>query len=96
MNMTSWRRRLLGAAAALTLAATSLGTAPAGARAGEAVPAIDNSNRTQVAATYRSAIEANALLNPNWTGTTNGCVAGTASNEYDAACLLYTSDAADE
>lgn len=87
MNMTSWRRRLLGAAAALTLAATSLGTAPAGARAGEAVPAIDNSNRTQVAATYRSAIEANALLNPNWTGTTNGCVAGTASNEYDAATV---------
>lgn len=60
---------------------------PASAANGAAVPDINNTNRAQVAASYRSAIEANMNLSPGWTGSTRGCAAGTSTATYDAATV---------
>lgn len=56
---------------------------PIGAASTSAVPAIDNNNRAQVAATYRSAIEGNLELAPQWNGAVNSCSAGSASASFD-------------
>ncbi len=78
----------LGALVALGgLLAVLLAAAPVAARSGAAVPNIDNNNRAQVASTFQSAIEENLGLNPQWTGSTNGCNAGTATEEFDAATI---------
>jgi|GEM_PF-3803907 len=79
--------KLLTALMVLSLAILGLGTSPLGARNGSAVPAIDNTNRAQVAATYRSAIQANLALNPTWDGDANRCDAGDANDSFDAATV---------
>ena len=79
--------KLLTALVVLALTVLGLGTSPLGARNGSAVPAIDNNNRAQVAATYRSAVEANMLLNPSWNGDASGCDAGQANDSFDAATV---------
>ncbi len=52
-----------------------------------AVPAINNQNRRQVAATYRAAVEANLSINARWTGSTSSCTAGSASSDFDAGTV---------
>ncbi len=81
------RRRLLAITAILSMFMFGLGTAPVAARNGAAVPQIVNSDRAQVAATYRSAVQQNLLLNPQWNGSAATCRAGTSSNTFDAATV---------
>lgn len=78
---------LVAVASIISMIVVAMSTAPAAARNGRSVPAISNSNRAQVAATYQSAIEANLVLNPQWNGSTSGCNAGTSSNTFDAATV---------
>jgi len=80
-------RRILAIVSALALAIVGSGISPASARAGASVPAINNADRAQVAATYLSAIDENLEINHQWTGSTDPCTAGSASNAYDAATI---------
>ena len=64
-----------------------LGSAPLAARGGSSVPAINNNDRAQVAATYRTAIEANMLLSPGWSGSASDCEAGTSTDAFDGATV---------
>lgn len=87
INRAQITRRTLAVVSILSMVLFGLGTTPVAARNGEAVPAITNSSRAQVAATYQSAIEANLTLNPQWNGSTAACTAGTSSNTFDAATV---------
>ena len=80
-------RRMLSLLSIVSVLVLGLGTSPASARNGAAVPAINNADRAQVAATYQSAIEGNLLLNPQWNGSTAACQPGTATNTFDAATI---------
>ena len=80
----------LGALSALLLALAGLiglSVAPAGAGNSSYVPAIDTSNRAEVAATYRSAIHNNLGLAAGWNGSASECRAGSSSDTYDAATI---------
>lgn len=79
--------KLLTALLILAMSVVGFATAPVGARNGSAVPAIDNTNRAQVAATYRSAVTDNMTLSPSWDGSTSGCEAGDANDVFDAATV---------
>ncbi|MEZ5354595.1 MAG: BACON domain-containing carbohydrate-binding protein, partial [Bryobacteraceae bacterium] len=48
---------------------------------------IDTSNRALVSSLYASVIEATNLVPMGWTGTLNGCVAGTTTAAYQGAVL---------
>lgn len=80
-------RRFISAVTVLAVAMMGLIATPAAARNGAAVPAIDNTNRAQVAATYQSAIAANLQLNPQWSGSATNCSTGSASDTFDAATI---------
>jgi hypothetical protein len=78
----------LATALVVTVAAfVALNMSPLGAGNGTYVPPIDNGNRAQVAATYRTSITRNLGLSAGWTGSTSSCRAGSASDTYDAATI---------
>lgn len=85
----SRRRRRIGSAAltvfALLGALVASATQPAGAQ--EAAPGIDNFDRDHVASTYWSSIQQNLSVSANWSGSTETCVAGAASQEFTDATL---------
>lgn len=81
------RLRLLAICTVAAMCSLLLTTSPVGARAGAAVPNINNANRAQVAATYQSAIEANLSIASGWNGSTDSCSAGSASDAHDAATI---------
>jgi hypothetical protein len=72
---------------AMATAVIGLSAVPLGAQNGSAVGAINNKDRAQVAATYRSAIEANLTLASGWSGSASSCSAGASTNTYDAATV---------
>ena len=84
------RRHPIELATAVVVAVAAflaLNMSPLGAGNGSYVPPIDNNNRAQVAATYRTSITRNLELSAGWTGSTASCRAGSASDSYDAATI---------
>ena len=81
--------RIIALLSALAIVATTVAVSPGTAQASgnTAVANIDNFNRAQVAATYRSAIEANLALNPQWNGSVDACQAGSAASSFDAGTV---------
>ena len=51
------------------------------------MPRIDNTNRAQVAATYRTAIQSNLALSADWNGSVNTCSAGRPSASLNAGTI---------
>ncbi|MGI9606617.1 MAG: CAP domain-containing protein [Acidimicrobiales bacterium] len=86
--MTTTRRigALLGIVAALVAAMLMIADGVE-ARAGASVGAIDTFNRSEVASSYRTHIAANQTINHGWSGSVEGCRAGSASSDYDGATL---------
>lgn len=86
MKLTTFGK-LFSIAAFALLGLIGLGVSPVGAGNGTFVPTIDNSDRAQVAATYRSAVSSNLELTTGWTGSATECRAGSASDSYDTATI---------
>lgn len=82
-------RRPVALIAILTIIAATLAinASALAASTGGSVANIDNSNRNQVAATYRRAVEANLGLDSQWNGSVSGCSAGASSASFNSGTV---------
>ena len=81
------RRSVIVCALWLVAGLIAATAAPIGASTNSSVPRIDNTDRAQVAATYRNAITANLQLSSDWNGDVATCRAGTVSNAFTTGTL---------